>query len=104
MHQIKRLCKEKNLIKDSKYGLLVTTVLYVKSDGNILYALSTKFVSTYVNLSLLAKQTQWVKTNLNEKSGSKPKNSKLTKIKPRYIRSLITLRYKCNDCKVILNI
>ena len=90
MHQIKRLCK-KNLIKDSKYGLLVTTVLYIKSGGNILYALST-----YVNVSLLIKHTQRVKTNLKEMSGSKPKNSKLTKIKTRYIRSLLTLykRYK----------
>ena len=55
----------------------MTTVLYVKSGGNILYALSTKFVSTYVNLSLLAKQTQWVKANLNEKSGSKHKEFKI---------------------------
>ena len=41
----------------------MTTVLFIKSGGNILYALST-----YVNLSLPVKQTQGFKTNLNKKN------------------------------------
>ena len=48
----------------------MTIVLYIKSGGNILYALST-----YV------KKTQRVKNNLNKNSGSKQKVQNWPKLK-----------------------